>query len=308
MNIDQCLSFKSIFYFSLHSDSPTDNSDRQPTSRYGGGLHYTDHGYDPTVTRLLEAPSINSNLTSPTVDNLSMHNRQHNFINTTNLNINEKPVRRQQQNSLVQSTPYLSENHDNDSPRYKSFSPPKQQQTERRLTIGSDSGIATINSNAQQQHSDENQIVEKKLTNLVQQLGKQLENDAQKLNDKLEIKLKDLETMIHQQTYVIRRQDEVIERLKGQILQIETERDHFRQQLTVHEQREQNEKKKMTTNQTEKFYKQENNNNEQNNQSVKKYLNTTTVITDNNKSSAKKVNIFDFLIERKHELGLGLIR
>ncbi|CAF4872772.1 unnamed protein product, partial [Rotaria sp. Silwood2] len=42
-----------------------------------------------------------------------------------------------------------------------------------------------------------------------------------------ESKLKKLEDMINQQTYIIRQQDEVIERLKSKILKIETERDHF---------------------------------------------------------------------------------
>jgi hypothetical protein len=285
-----------LFIFSLYSDSSSDNSDRQPISRYGGGLHYTNHGYDPTTTRLVEAPSIvSTNLTSSTADDLSIYNRQHNFTSSTNLNVNEKPSRRQQQqqNSLVNSTPYLSQNHDNDSSVVKPSS--QQQQTDHHSAGGSDSGIVVVNSNSQQQeqNSDENHIVEKKLTNLVEKLGKQLENDAQKLNEKLEIKLKDLENMINQQTFVIRKQDEVIENLKGKILQIETERDHFRNRLSIHEQREQDDKKKMTTNETQKSYKLDGIS-EQDNQSDRKYSNTSTVVTDNNKPSIKKVCIFEF--------------
>jgi hypothetical protein len=113
------------------------------------------------------------------------------------------------------------------------------------------------------------------------------------LNDKLEIKLKELENMIHQQTFVIRRQDEVIERLKNQILQIETERDHFRNRLSVHEQREQDEKKKMIINEKQRFNKQTNIN-EQDNQTKRTYSNTSTVIADNNKQLTKKVEKLEF--------------
>jgi hypothetical protein len=123
------------------------------------------------------------------------------------------------------------------------------------------------------------------------------------LNDKLEIKLKELENMIHQQTFVIRRQDEVIERLKNQILQIETERDHFRNRLSVHEQREQDEKKKMIINEKQRFNKQTNIN-EQDNQTKRTYSNTSTVIADNNKQLTKKVEKLEFcfsFIERKHQ-------
>jgi hypothetical protein len=94
--------------------------------------------------------------------------------------------------------------------------------------------------------------------------------------------------MINQQTYIIRRQDEVIENLKSKISEIETERDHFRNRLSVHEQHEQDEKKKLTTNETEKFYKQDYIN-EQDNQSDRKYSNTSTVTTDYSKPSTKKV-------------------
>ncbi len=113
------------------------------------------------------------------------------------------------------------------------------------------------------------------------------------MNDKLEIKLKELENMIHQQTFVIRRQDEVIERLKNQILQIETERDHFRNRLSVHEQREQDEKKKMIINEKQRFNKQTNIN-EQDNQTKRTYSNTSTVIADNNKQLTKKVEKLEF--------------
>lgn len=291
----------SFGFFSCHSDSPTDNVDRQSTSRYGGGLHYTNHGYDPTVTRLVDVPSISStNLTSPTADNLLTNNRPTHFISTTNLNINEKSSHRQSQqqqqtNSLVHSTSYSSPNRQNDLPILRSVS---QQQTDRHSTVGTDTGIVAVNTNSQQQQEnkiDENQIVEKKLTNLVQQLGKQLENDAQKLNDKLEIRLKDLENKIHQQTHIIRRQDEVIERLKGQIQQIETERDHFRHRLSVHEQREQYEQKNsIITKEPTKISKQDSIHKQQINPSDLKHSNTSTFIPENNKPSIKKVNIFEF--------------
>lgn len=257
----------------LHSDSPTDNATPQPTSRYGGGLHYSDHGYDPTVNRLVEIPP-----TSPT--------QQNHFISTTSLTINEKPLHRQQQRP-----PYSPPMREIDSPslRYPSQS---QQHIDRQSTAGSDSGIVTIASTSQPPHPvDENHVVEKKITNLVQQLGKQLENDAQKLNEKLELKLKNLENMIHQQTYIIRKQDEVIEQLKNQIHQIENERDHFRQQLIVHEQREQNEmKRSIPTNPANNQYmKQEIIIPEQEKPIEKKYYNTSPLMNDSNKASTKKV-------------------
>ena len=59
----------------------------------------------------------------------------------------------------------------------------------------------------------------------------------------MELKLKDLERMINQQTFVIQQQDEVIERLKSKILEIETERDHFRERLFIHEHHEQDDKR-----------------------------------------------------------------
>lgn len=176
--------------------------------------------------------------TSPTVDNLTVHNRQHqqqqHFISSTNVNSNELSMHHRQQ-PQNQSTPYLSsQTRDNPSPTFKTSYQQQQQQNDRHSNVGSDSGIVLTN---------DNPIIERKLTDLVQQLGKQLETDAQKLSEKLELKLKNLEYMIHQQTYIIRRQDEVIERLKSKILKIENERDHFRDRLSVHEQRELDEKK-----------------------------------------------------------------
>ena len=49
--------------------------------------------------------------------------------------------------------------------------------------------------------------------------------------------------MLNKQTFVIQQQDEVIERLKSKILEIETERDHFRERLFAHEHREQDGKR-----------------------------------------------------------------
>jgi hypothetical protein len=247
-----------------------------------------------------------TNLASPTADSLPTNNRQTHFISTTNLNIKEKLSHRQQQqqsNSPVHPTSYSPPNRPNDAPIFRSIS---QHQTDRHSTVENDSGIVAVSSSFQQQKQvDENQIVEKKLTNLVQQLGKQLENDAQKLNDKLEIKLKDLENMIHQQTYVIRRQDEVIERLKSQIHQIETERDHFRNRLSVHEQNET--KKPITKKEPETFSKQDSIREQQNEQSNIKHSNIPTIITtDNNKPSTKKVE-FQFSNEVYYVTDIHLI-
>ncbi|CAF3351635.1 unnamed protein product [Rotaria sp. Silwood1] len=278
-----------------YRNSPLNKDRFQTTSRYGGGLRYSNHGYDPIVSRLVEAPLSDSmHFTSPTLDNLSAHNCQQHFISTTNLNITEKEFRRQQQqqqqqkhqeqSSLINAAPYVSRIRDDDSSVYKS--PTQEQQQDYYSTVGSDSGIVMAHSNYQQQ-SDENQLVERKLTTLVQQLGKQLENDAQKINEKLELKLKKLEDMINQQTYIIRQQDEVIERLKSKILKIETERDHFRDRLYVHEQREQDEKKNLTTNEKNNLYDQHDNN-EQDNQSNRKLSDASTTLTDNMKSSTKK--------------------
>ncbi|CAF4372358.1 unnamed protein product, partial [Rotaria sp. Silwood2] len=178
-----------IILFTLFAYSPPGSDIRQTTSRYGGGLRYSNHGYDPTVARLVEAPlSDPTHFTSPTVDNLSVHNRQQHFVSTTNLNISEKEFRRQQQqeqqqqqSSLINSPPYTSLIRDDDSSVFKSSTQEQhqqQQQQDRHSTVGSDSGIVMVHSNSQpQQQSDENQLVERKLTTLVQQLGKQLEND-----------------------------------------------------------------------------------------------------------------------------------
>ena len=117
-----------------------------------------------------------------------------------------------------------------------------------------------VNSNHQHQTNETNQVMEQKLTDLVQKLGHQLETDAQKLSEKLEIKLKSLEHMIDQQTYVIRRQDEVIERLKSKILHIETERDRFRDRLSMHEQREKDDKYYLTSTGTAQFNGRKKNN------------------------------------------------
>lgn len=210
------------FYYSDSTSSP--KSDHRLSSGHNGGIRYTN-----------KSPLNNSTqFTSPTIDNLSLHNRQQHFTSSTNLNVTENNYR----NSLNRSTPYLSQIRDDDNSQV--FKAPYQH-IDRHSNVESDSGIVMVNSNHQQQLIDENQIIEKKLTTLVQQLGRQLETDAQKLSEKLELKLKNLEYMIHQQTYIIRRQDEVIERLKTKILKIENERDFFRDRLSIHEQREQDE-------------------------------------------------------------------
>ncbi|CAM4758763.1 unnamed protein product [Rotaria magnacalcarata] len=281
-----------------YRNSPSDNDVHQTTSRYGGGLRYTNHGFDPTVARLVEAPLQDSAyFTSPTVNNLALHNHQNHFISTTNLNINENNCHRQQnqqpQSSSISLAPYVSQARDDINDDSSVCKPTFRQQeqkmqcSDRHSIAGSDSGIVMVNSNTpQQEQSDENVFVERKLNNLVQQLGKQLENDAQKVNEKLESKLKKLEEMINQQTYVIRQQDEVIERLKSKILKIEIERDNFRDRLFVHEKREQDEKKTVSANETDTNYNPKKNS-EQRNQTNRKYSDTSTT-TDNNKLSTKK--------------------
>jgi hypothetical protein len=236
---------------SLHEynlDSSPVNSDHQSSSRYGGGgLRYSNQSYDPIKSRLVESP-LNNN---PTVDNQSNHNRQQHFISTTNLSVPDTYTRRQQQNPLNHSTPYLSHIRDDESSTLKNFS--QEQQTDRHSIVGSDSGIVMVNSNHQHQPTDDNKLIEKKLTDLVQKLGRQLESDTQKISEKLELKMKNLENMINQQTYVIRRQDEVIERLKTKILKIETERDHFRDRLSIHERRESDEKNHLLKTETDEL-------------------------------------------------------
>ncbi|CAF4150845.1 unnamed protein product, partial [Rotaria magnacalcarata] len=284
-----------------YRNSPSDNDVHQTTSRYGGGLRYTNHGFDPTVARLVEAPLQDSAyFTSPTVNNLALHNHQNHFISTTNLNINENNCHRQQnqqpQSSSISLAPYVSQARDDINDDSSVCKPTFRQQeqkmqcSDRHSIAGSDSGIVMVNSNTpQQEQSDENVFVERKLNNLVQQLGKQLENDAQKVNEKLESKLKKLEEMINQQTYVIRQQDEVIERLKSKILKIEIERDNFRDRLFVHEKREQDEKKTVSANETDTNYNPKKNS-EQRNQTNRKYSDTSTT-TDNNKLSTKKSSV-----------------
>ena len=202
-------------------------------------MHYNNHGYDPNTSRIVESPPSNSStFTSPTVDNLSLHNRRTQYVSSSTLNGHEKPTHHSQislietTHSLGHSTPYLAATRESDVSLLKGS---MQHYSDQNSAVGSDSGIVMVNG-AQSNSIEENQFVEKKLTDLVQQLGKQLETDAQKINEKLESKLKNLEEMIHQQTYVIRRQDEVIERLKSKISKIEGERDHFRDRLTVQEQ------------------------------------------------------------------------
>ncbi|UJR23107.1 hypothetical protein I4U23_026128 [Adineta vaga] len=247
--------------------SPPINSDRQFSSQYNNGLRYTSHIYESTQSPPTESSIPNStHFTSPTLDNLSMHNRQPHFTTTTNLNVNEKS--------------YLTPQRESELSPYKSI------QTDRHSTVGSDSGIVMTNSN--HLTTDENQMIEKKLTTLVQKIGRQLETDAQKFSDKLELKLKNLENMIHQQTYIIRQQDEVIERLKSKISKIETERDHFRDRLSFHEQ------KKYLTTEAEESTDRKISDFDDQQQTLndisgnRKFSTTSSVTTDNSKRSSKK--------------------
>jgi hypothetical protein len=244
---------------------------------------------------MIESPSsVSTTFTSPTVDNLSIHNRQHHFVTTKNFNVNEKASFRhvqtpldEQKKSLDRSTPYLSQIRDHENLILKSS---LQQCSDQNSAVGSDSGIVMINSNHQQVNSDDNQFVEKKLTDLVQQLGKQLETDAQKLNDKLEMKLKNLEEMIHQQTFIIRRQDDVIERLKSKISKIEGERDHFRERLSYHE-HEQHKSSRINSSERVIMRNDRTHVNSQDNDTLheQKYSNLSTNNTDACKPSTKKV-------------------
>ncbi|CAF0856317.1 unnamed protein product [Adineta ricciae] len=206
----------------IKGDSST-SLNQQPVSRYGGGLHYSNHGYDPTVSRLVEAPVTSSaHIVSP-----SLNIRPSHFISTTNLTINEKPSRPPQQRSMspVRSTPHLSRTHEPDLAPMRS----SPRVNDRPPINGNDSGILMINSQTDQTVHG-NQGADKKINDLVQQLGKQLGTDAQKVNEKLELKLKNLENMIHQQTSVIQRQDEVIERLKSKIAMLEAKNESKREQ------------------------------------------------------------------------------
>ena len=293
-------SLRTIPMLILHSDPSLSNTDRLTISRYGTGLRYNNHGYDAAVSRLVETPlSPTSHFTSPTIDNLSMHNREHSFVSSTNVNINERTARHHlsPQASNGEKTP-LSPLVTHVSPTVRAT--PQPQHADRQSTVGSDSGIVMVNSN----HSaacDETQFVEKKLTDLVQQLGKQLENDAQKINEKLEFKLNSLEDMIHQQTYIIRRQDEVIERLKSKIFKIETERDHFRERLTIHERREQNEKKQMTAETSRNFSHREHPAEQTHSTdemlNPRKSSNASPLTTDYGRPSTKKVRAAEWIEE-----------
>ena len=214
----------------LFCSDPVDlDSAHQITPRFASGARYTEVGFDPSKSRVIEP--------SPS-DPLVAHSRAQHFVSTTNLNINESSSRRQsvqrvneQNTGLHQSTPYLPHTGRDDSPTFRDRS--RQQPADRYSTAGSDSGIVIVNANHRQSTSEEHQVIERKLTELVQQLGRQLESDSQKLNEKLEVKLKNLENMINQQTFIIQKQDNVIEQLKEKILHLETERDDFRAQVQL---------------------------------------------------------------------------
>ncbi|CAF1245473.1 unnamed protein product [Rotaria sordida] len=286
----------------LYVAPPSTDTDYQVSPRYGVGdsLTYTDEAYEPTKSHPYGSALNNStSYTSPTSDNLAVHSRQQHFSSTTNLNVNGTLSRRQQQqnipkSSFTQSTPYLSQIRDDDPSTFKSSSQQKDQQryTDRHSIIGSDSGIVIVHGNQPRRKTDDNQIVEKKLTNLVQKLGRQLETDTQHLSEKLESKLKNLEHMINQQTFVIREQDGVIEHLKTKISKIETERDTFRDRLSV---REHDDKKNQITTEIDKppYYKTFEQDDEQqtlNDASTnRKFSNSSSVTTDQSKRSSKKL-------------------
>jgi hypothetical protein len=126
------------------------------------------------------------------------------------------------------STPYISrlgvDNVDTSHPTASFLS----QQAVTHSMTDSDSGIVMKNSSLT---IDQNRTIEKTLTDLVEKLRRQLENDAQKLHANLEFKLAGLERMINQQTFIIQRQDDIIEDLKKKLGHIEDERDRIRTQL-----------------------------------------------------------------------------
>ena len=113
--------------------------------------------------------------------------------------------------SRNQSTPYLAQAQDND----------------RRPNGSSESDGGTAYASRPNRSAEGTQAMEKKFTDLVQQLRQQFDTDTEQLNEKLETKLKNLESMINQQTFIIQRQDDTIEKLKDQIRKLESERDYL---------------------------------------------------------------------------------
>ena len=150
-----------------------------------------------------------------------MHNGSKAFVSATNVTMNGNTSRQPQPQhyhtpTRNQSTPYLTQAQEND----------------RRPNGSSESDGGTAYPNRPNRSADGNQAMEKKFTDLVQQLRVQFDTDTEQLNEKLETKLKNLETMINQQTFVIQRQDDTIEKLKDQIRKLESERDYLDVQST----------------------------------------------------------------------------
>ncbi|CAF1582084.1 unnamed protein product [Rotaria magnacalcarata] len=278
----------------VYQNSLAADSDHQlSTSPYGGSLHYANNDYESTKSHTVTSPVNNvTSATNSTTEILPVYNRQQHFISTTNLSVNDTLSRRQQQqqqqqnshkSTLHYSTPYLSQLRDDDSSTFKHTFQQQQQFNDRYSNVGSDSGIVMVQSTYQQETKGDDKVMEKKLTDLVQKLGQQLETDTQKLSDKLETKLKSLEHMINQQTFIIREQDSVIERLKAKISKIETERDHFRDRLSIHEQREQDVRTTPIAKVIDK------NTNSSHTSLNGKQSNSSSVVTDNSRRSSKKV-------------------
>ena len=147
------------------------DSERQSSSRYGGGLRYSNYGYDPVKTRLVASP-LNSSiyLPSATIDNLPVQNRRQHCISTTNLSVNDisSCYQEQQQNdyrnSLNHSTPYLSHIRDDGSSTVKSSC--QQQPADRYL----------LNSNQQYQTTHNSEMIERKVTDVVQKIKTTIRN------------------------------------------------------------------------------------------------------------------------------------
>lgn len=145
-----------------------------------------------------------------------MSNGSKAFVSATNVTMNGVSSRQPQPQhyhtpTRNQSTTYLTQVQENDRRPNGSFA--------------SDGGTAYAS--RPNRSADDNQAMEKKFTDLVQQLRQQFDADTEQLNEKLETKLKSLETMIEQQTFVIKRQDETIDHLKNKIQKLESERDYL---------------------------------------------------------------------------------
>ncbi|CAF0816772.1 unnamed protein product [Didymodactylos carnosus] len=216
-----------------HSLSSTTNETavRYPT------YNSSSHEYNPVMTRLVDLPVLPS---TSSVDKISKHNQPQIYVSATNVslngtndqnrieNIRSMPISKYDTNSSYHRQQNINSNSNTALSALVRSTPLVGGGDQASSIVDSDSALGTIvsvNGNGDQG------VMERKLSDMLSKLGKQLETESQLVNAKLEQKLKNLEEMINQQTYIIRRQDEVIERLKTKISRIETERDSFRDKL-----------------------------------------------------------------------------